>query len=269
MIGGFSRHELDSLPQKLNMKAVFDEDDKHILVNGMLGKYKLWVSKADQSITPCLLGDVGGMPGAWENWVSAWHTNNFRHYENYIDIGANAGYFAFMADYYGLNVIAVEANPEYAALIRESNRMNGADVIVVNAAVSDSIGKVTLHILDDFHGSSSLMKGSVDDYAGHTEEVPSTTIDKLTEDLSGRTLIKMDIEGAEELAWQGAVETNKSLKPTYVIEYTPESYSGDFGKSLFAYGAVSLIGTTGHEMPVTRAMMKSAKDWMMLVVRPR
>lgn len=261
----YDRNVLDRMPIILNLPPSYEEDEDSILVNGMLGKYKLWVSKADKSLTPCLTGEIGGMPGAWENWVVSWHTKHLGEYDTYIDVGANSGYFAFLAAYAGLDVVACEPNPEYVRLLAKSAETNGYKIGLIETAVSDSVGEVTLTVPTDLHGGASIVFEN-----GSPLTVPATTLDAmLVGSEPGKTLIKIDVEGAEPLVFAGAVETNSLYRPTYIMEYTPRHYDESFFDQLTTYGTVTQVDGLGEESPVDKETANSNDDWITLVVRPR
>lgn len=263
----YERMILDKMPYVLNLSPIYSEGDNALLVNGMLGKYKLWVSKADRSVTPCLTGEFGGMPGAWENWITSWHTKNFEHFDTYIDVGANSGYFAFLANHYGLKVIACEANPEYVELLSWSKAENDAtNVEILAGAITDYKGSITLTVPEELHGGASTV------YAlpGKAIEVWCATLDSILIDAHpGRTLIKIDVEGAEPQVFAGASAVNALFKPTYIMEYTPRQYDDTFYDQLAEYGRVTQVDANGGEQPTTKEEANSADDWITLVVRPR
>ena len=266
-----TRQFLDAAGEQLTLPAVYRETKTMELVNGSLGHYRLWTLKGDTSIRPCLTGDVGGMRGAWENWVTAWHINNFSDFDTYIDIGANCGYFSFLAERHGLLVYAIEANADYVAALEESNFCNSAYVCVVHAAVSDSEGFVGLTVPTGLHGAASSRHGDTN-LPGTIQRVRTITLDNASfaNDLMGqKVLIKMDIEGAEQMAFNGAGRFNDCFKPTYILEYTPRHYDEFFYDELLSYGDITMIDFNGNETAVTKSFANSQDDWITLVVRPR
>lgn len=240
-------------------------------VNGSLGHYKLWYPMEDRSVLPCLLGKVGGMRGAWENWITAWHYNNLNQYDTYIDIGANGGYYSFLAYTQGLTVHAFEANQVYFSCLNSSTRDNGAvdRVTIHHAAVSDKDGAVELTVPDELHGGASI-RHSDSNLPGRTEKVRAVTLDSFFKSRTpiGYILVKMDIEGAEQMAWHGAKAFNEKHRPTYIIEYTPRHYDGNFFDELEEYGPVTMVNFEGSEEPITKAQADATEDWITLVVRP-
>ncbi len=122
--------------------------------------------------------------------------------ETYFDLGAYRGDTVFeftkrVKDY--KKIIAVEPD------LKTFNKLKAAtadikNLCAVNSAVSDFCGRVA------FSGKSS--RGSS---IGKGEDIPCTDIDTLIKD--GCTYIKMDIEGAELAAIEGARQTITGYRP--------------------------------------------------------
>ena len=119
-----------------------------------------------------------------------------------IDLGANIGTFAITAAAFGYNVLAVEASPHNAELLRESARLNGyKNLRVVAAAVTDHIG--TGHFREN--GPFGVLGRTDSELPGYVA-VAATTVDELVRtELSGAKVgfVKMDIEGSEVAAVRG------------------------------------------------------------------
>lgn len=209
------------------------------------------------------------MPGAWENWVTSWHTKNIRNYSTYIDVGANCGYFTGLAAYYGLAVIAVEANPVYAKALRRTIEDNKFDRVgLVEAAVSNvNESTVELTVPDELHGGASI-RGGETNLPGTKITVDTITLDTFSGPVGSGVLVKMDIEGAEEMAFEGASKFNTEHRPTYIMEYTPRHYSSRFYDATVDYGVISMVGYDGNETSVDRNTLDSTDDWVTIVVRP-
>jgi FkbM family methyltransferase len=124
----------------------------------------------------------------------------------FVDVGANMGYFTCLGRHAGLKVIAVEPllfNLEYLYVNLESNRYY--DVEVFPVGLSDHCGLAALFgpgtaasLIRDWGGLSTKKK-----------IVPLSTLDTIIGDrFSGeRLLIKLDVEGSEFEALNGAHKT--------------------------------------------------------------
>jgi FkbM family methyltransferase len=122
------------------------------------------------------------------------------------DIGANVGLFSFAAAALGARVLAIEADPWLADLLRRSAQLNALPVTVLPAAVSDTIGISELHISNDGRASNSL--GGDGD--GHP--VVTITLDWLLGRFPVPDLVKIDVEGLECAALRGS---------TQLLQYRP------------------------------------------------
>lgn len=250
---------------------VLDVDDTSIKVM-CLNTYALWALKSDISVTPSL-----ARHGYWEAWITSWFTHNVEPGQTVLDIGANCGYYTRLFEHLvgsdGI-VIAYEASPEYAALLRRTQIDEDASYVVREVALSDSIGEVVLSYPGDYTGSASIMTDFVGTDWGEVKHVTvkSTTLDdefKAGPDVIVPDIVKIDAESAEEVIWNGG----KSLwysdnPPVVVLEYShTRPYSQEFDKELFEYGEVTRIGYNGIEEPITPEWLKNLTDWDMIVIR--
>lgn len=188
----------------------------------ILGGWACFVDTRDDAVAPWLMLD-----GFWEAWITVELMRHIRTGAHVIDVGANCGYYSIMAAALAGpegRVLAVEPQPRLAECIRRSRRVNGfSGLDVVEAAVTDKVGKATLSVLPNDLGGASLT-----DRGGEHIETMTTTVDALVEvsQLGGRLdLIKIDAEGAELDIWHGMGKTIQS-NPQLVIamEFNPDRY---------------------------------------------
>jgi FkbM family methyltransferase len=126
-----------------------------------------------------------------------------------VDAGANWGYFSLIAAAAcgrSGRVIAVEPDPRQADALAGNVAHNAfTHVHIVRAAVAAEEGRVTLIGYGDGEanrGVSRVAAPDDTDTSGRRFDVPATTIDVLTA-ASVVDLVKIDVEGAEDLVLQG------------------------------------------------------------------
>ena len=108
-----------------------------------------------------------------------------------VDGGANVGAFSLLASRRAKRVYAVEPNRRNFALLQENLRENNVtNVIPINAAISGSPG-----------GSHLVGEGEGGHLSATGESVATITLDSLSD--PEMSVIKLDIEGAEPLAFDG------------------------------------------------------------------
>lgn len=133
-----------------------------------------------------------------------------------IDVGANRGVYTYFFQRYSRKVWAIEANPVYAAMVRDTF---GKKVVVIEAAASNCAGRITLWIPKDkiTQGMATVEESnliSLDNYV--SVEVPCITIDSLVDEKIG--IIKIDVEGHELAVLEGARALLVRDTPTLLVE---------------------------------------------------
>lgn len=250
-----TRHEIENLPYKGPRVG-----ENYTTVPCLGDAYDLMLFNEDESLTKAIANN-----GFWESWVTAWHVQNISEGDIYIDLGANAGYFSFLAEHLGAVVYAFEANPKYCSLMDKGAVLNGSSIRIINRAIADlEGGSVKLNFYGNLDGSASIVGGG---WSGRYVDVKTSKLD-FWRFPPGNIIIKMDIEGAEELAWDGMQELLEHRKPTIIMEYTPGAYSDEFWDKLNEYGKISMVNYDAYEEIVTKKFAESQTDWLTLTVRP-
>lgn len=179
-----------------------------LLLCRVLGRYKMLVSAGDLSHAPHLALD-----GYWKWWVTAFLARNLAPGQRFVDAGAGYGYFALLAgDLVGPSgsVLAIEANPGLAALLRRNLGLNGlAERTVVEAgalgAVTAGGEPVPLLVPDDSPAAARLLPHGTAGRVGSGQQVfgvsAAPPLDALLPD--GADWIRLDLNGAEPAVWPG------------------------------------------------------------------
>ena len=139
-----------------------------------------------------------------------------------IDAGANAGFHTLRwLKWRGdLRMLAVEANPETAALLRENVKNNGFGprCEVSDLALGDREGDVEFILSSDDAFSSLISNQRVPEK--RRVKVPMKTLDLLVQEarLDKLDLIKIDVEGAELMVLSGAQAAISQFRPHIFME---------------------------------------------------
>jgi FkbM family methyltransferase len=128
----------------------------------------------------------------------------------FVDAGANIGFYSVLAARLvgpEGRVVAFEMMPDTAAILRRHVALNAPDRIeIVENAISDRNGAtVTATVEPGKHGQASIIASASPD--GRVAiEVATITLDTALAGAGRIDVLKMDLEGAEYLALQGAAE---------------------------------------------------------------
>jgi FkbM family methyltransferase len=139
--------------------------------------------------------------------------------DSFLDIGANIGIYTLLA----ASVISsgtihsFEVLPKNYQRLQENIKLNNFEQVkIYNIAVSDKKGNIFLHLAEG--DSMPFITNKATD---KTITVSTDTLDNLLaeQNLNNLTLAKIDIEGAELLAFQGAINLfKKQLPPVWIME---------------------------------------------------
>ena len=150
-----------------------------------------------------------------------------------VDVGANIGYYTLLAaSRVGPSgqVIAFEPGADNCALLRASLQANGfGNVRLHPYAVADADRLVGFG-MDDSNGRISR-----DDPAASALQVRAVALDAFLRDEPRIDIIKIDIEGAEDLALRGMRELVARHRPVIFSELSPRGLEIASGVSAAAY----------------------------------
>lgn len=127
-----------------------------------------------------------------------------------VDAGANWGYFTLIAAAAcgpSGTVVAIEPDPRHFDALSRNVALNGFDQVrPVHAAAAAAEGRITLAGYGEEEanrGVSRLMTSEDDRTPSPRFAVPAVTIDALTGSRPSVDLVKIDVEGAEDLVLEG------------------------------------------------------------------
>jgi FkbM family methyltransferase len=148
-----------------------------------------------------------------------------------VDIGANIGYYTLIAArLVGKKgtVYAFEPEPTNYKLLCENIAINGyTNVVPIEKAVSNATGKTKLYVNAAIADVSSFAKDNVLTHSKNLDclEVETITLDDFFERTVGDDridLMKIDVEGAEELVVDGAERVLRNNRLKVLMEFIPD-----------------------------------------------
>jgi FkbM family methyltransferase len=179
------------------------------------------------------------MDGYWESWISVAFANILKKINpvNFINIGANLGYYSLLAASVlpNLRIAAYEPQTDLCKLIEKSAQVNGfANIAVHNCALGNEHGSAWLETFDDLYGSGTLAS----EHLMQGAKAVATTISTLDSDRSDSPeLLLIDAEGFEFKILKGAEQNIKNAKKmALIIEFSASRYENkkEFVEWLFA-----------------------------------
>lgn len=182
------------------------------------------------------LGQYVYLTGAYEPPTSRVISELLHSGDTFIDVGANSGYFSLLASRRvgpTGRVFSFEPVPSMRKRLIENILLNAmSNVSIHDVAVSNAIGVLPLFEGPEGHkGISSLRH--IDNPAA-TIEVKTVPLDSLRQTLTTVKLVKIDVEGAEQLVLEGMTNILKEDHPYVVIEITDDYLQA------FSHGAIGL-----------------------------
>ena len=138
-----------------------------------------------------------------------------------VDIGANVGNYALYLSHKFSEVIAIEAHPHTYRLLK-MNCDSRPRIKTLNYAISSkSGGNVKITEVGKFQSTMAKIENQMSgDKDRRSFQIERRTLDALLSKLNKRVgLIKVDVEGHDLQAIEGATKTIKSHKPIIIFEY--------------------------------------------------
>ncbi|MEM6325914.1 MAG: FkbM family methyltransferase [Bacteroidota bacterium] len=166
--------------------------------------------------------------------------------DSFVDVGANHGSFSLVASrIVGREgaVVAVEPQARLAPLVERSLAETAPETParVLPFALGDAPGTLRLHVPPGSSGSATLLD-DVPDATWAATEVDVHRLDDVLDPatLPGRTVLKLDVEGAEMAFLRGARSFFDTVRPLLLMEINPDR--------------IETAGGTGSLLALLRAM---------------
>lgn len=154
----------------------------------------------------------------------------------FYDVGANVGFFTVIgAKLVGETgrVFVFEPVPDNMEMVKHNCQLNGfSNLMYFNYAVSDSTGEADL-LLAEYSGGATLSSvGAPPDLKGKMH-VKVVSLDEMVfnRDIAPPSLVKIDVEGAEENVLHGMRRILEEFKPIIIFEVDDQD-EGRFNQKL-------------------------------------
>ena len=243
-------------------------------VNGMLWKlfkksgesivdvqgFKMKLNLEDSGVSRPIL-----MSGIFEPEVTHAFRKHLKAEMTFVDIGANVGYFSLLAS--GIvgprgRVIAFEPSPANFLRLSENISINSiTQCVCVQSAVGASEDKLELFLDGENFGNHSLSNKNIPASTSNSVLVDVVKLDDWWSNFEKNSdgaratkidAIKLDIQGAEALAIQGARTILERYSPILFLEFWPEGLRNlgsdplELLHLLNSYGYVTYVAEAGE-----------------------
>lgn len=184
----------------------------------------------------------------WNDHMPAVLAKEIKGKKCFFDIGANWGFYVLLANRHrdaGCQIVAFEPHPQSAKELGTQITLNHVEqAIVIQAAVSNQIG--TLDFVDTGSAIGQQLAAVSDRQQARTITVPTTTLDAASANYGPPDIIKLDVEGAENMVLTGGSETFTKHRPILLVEVHGEERSGPFYDLMdsYNYRCVTMDGQT-------------------------
>ncbi|MEQ1850416.1 MAG: FkbM family methyltransferase [Chthoniobacteraceae bacterium] len=153
--------------------------------------------------------------------------------KNVWDIGSNLGVFTMAATHLtgpAGTVLAVDADAAHVEMLRRTVRRAGHSTVTpLHCGIAASVGVARLNIVGRGKAKNFMAEAESAAAVGEVVEqhtVVTVTLDWLSAQFPAPDVVKIDIEGAELMALQGATTLLEKVRPAIYIEVQGKNVSG-------------------------------------------
>jgi FkbM family methyltransferase len=180
--------------------------------------------------------------------------------KTFVDVGANFGIYTMVASKLvgeGGRVVAFEPTAQSFKVLTQNIILNGfKNALAFQVALSEKAGTAQLYYgMDPVRNSL----GKDPSWDGGAEEVATESLDSVLQRTSVGwvDVIKIDVEGAEELVLRGANKVVTSMRPVIIYEINAWA-STHLGLS--KHGATKLLQGLGYDFYIGKQPAKSSPE---------
>ncbi len=201
----------------------------------------------------------GGLFGSSERRLSTFLIKNLKPEDVFYDVGANRGFYTFLASELCKEVHTFEPMRELAQAIEENTYRDSA--VTVNAvALSDKDGTIDFYVMEST--MLNTINASVAAEGNHRSvRVPTMMLDTYVATHTRPTFLKIDAEGAEEQIIRGGMKFFSSNTPTIAMEVWGKENKWELSmkavETLYGMGYRSLRITDGGTLEEVRGDLSS------------
>jgi len=153
---------------------------------------------------------------------------NLKESDVFYDIGANYGFFTYLAEELSSEVHTFEPNSELVEVLKTNTKENPA--VFINAvALSDTAGQTELH-MSESTGLSTINASTIKTHTyayKKTRLVQTQTLDDYVATHTQPTFLKIDVEGAEEAVIRGGEALLGGHSPIVALEVWGKDNGGE------------------------------------------
>lgn len=183
-----------------------------------LWNYKMFLNVTDVGLSHMLL-----LNGCYEKTETEMLKKMIKPGDVFVDVGSNFGYYTLLASKLvgkSGKVFSFEPDPYNFSLMQRNIKINKcSNVLCVNKAVGEKDEKISFYIDVENLGRHNL----IPNWSKHILTVDQISLDNFLPKGSRVNIVKIDIEGGEELAIKGIkkiIQKKPSIK--LLIEFFPE-----------------------------------------------
>jgi FkbM family methyltransferase len=186
-------------------------------------------------------------PDFFELKIIKFLLEKFKENDIFYDIGANYGFYTALASEFCREVHSFEPNPIIFSCLKESFK-DSTNVFLNQVALSDKTGEADLLLagaLSSIIEEAKIFLQKMD--FKKNCQVKTTTLEDYLLKNKPPTIIKMDVEGAEEKVIYGGLDFFRENNPIIIMEVVLSDHFGKSRKEL-SKNAVDLLIDYGYNM---------------------